>query len=126
MPSEKAFAYKMKAEALAHKGYRTDLTSVQVAPRLATEQIAEDAGTSKDTIKRYIRLTNLIPEILKYFTRRSAEVIDNTPLCYIPKQITVSEEINGTIYDVTGVFKGEVNKSLFQQLKELILSEQLL
>jgi len=66
LPSEKAFAYKMKAEALAHKGYRTDLTSVQVAPRLATEQIAEDAGTSKDTIKRYIRLTNLIPEILQY------------------------------------------------------------
>ena len=54
----------MKAEALAHKGYRTDLTSVQVAPKLATEQIAEDAGTSKDTIERYIRLTNLIPEIL--------------------------------------------------------------
>jgi len=66
LPSEKAFAYKMKAEALAHKGCRTDLTSVQVAPRLATEQIAEDAGTSKDTIKRYIRLTNLIPEILQY------------------------------------------------------------
>ena len=66
LPSEKAFAYKMKAEALAHKGYRTDLTSVQVAPKLATEQIAEDAGTSKDTIKRYIRLTNLIPEILQY------------------------------------------------------------
>lgn len=47
LPSEKAFAYKMKAEALAHKGYRIDLTSVQVAPKLATEQIAEDAGTSK-------------------------------------------------------------------------------
>ena len=66
LPSEKAFAYKMKAEALAHQGFRADLTSVQVAPKLATEQIAEDAGTSKDTIKRYIRLTNLIPEILQY------------------------------------------------------------
>ena len=64
LPSEKAFAYKMKADALAHQGFRADLTSVQVAPKLATEQIAEDAGTSKDTIKRYIRLTNLIPEIL--------------------------------------------------------------
>ena len=66
LPSEKAFAYKLKAEALAHQGFRTDLTSVQVAPKLATEQIASDAGTSKDTIKRYIRLTNLIPEILQY------------------------------------------------------------
>lgn len=53
LPSEKAFAYKMKAEALAHQGFRADLTSVQLAPKLATEQIAEDAGTSKDTIKRY-------------------------------------------------------------------------
>ena len=66
LPSEKAFAYKLKAEALAHQGFRSDLTSVQVAPKLATKQIASDAGTSKDTIKRYIRLTNLIPEILQY------------------------------------------------------------
>ncbi len=66
LPSEKAFAYTMKAEALAHQGFRADLTSVQVAPKLATEQIAEDAGTSKDTIKRYIRLANLIPKILQY------------------------------------------------------------
>jgi len=65
LPSEKAFAYKMKAEALAHQGQRSDLTSVQVAPKLATEQIADDVGTSKDTVKRYIRLTNLIPEILQ-------------------------------------------------------------
>ena len=64
LPSEKAFAYKLKAEALNHKGWRTDLTSEQLAPKLATEQIAEDAGTSKDTVKRYIRLTNLIQPIL--------------------------------------------------------------
>ena len=64
MPSERAFAYKLKAEALKHQGQRTDITSVQVAPKWATEQIAENAGTSKDTIKRFIRLTELIPEIL--------------------------------------------------------------
>lgn len=64
LPSEKAFAYKLKAEALNHKGWRTDLTSEQLAPKLATEQIAKDAGTSKDTVKRYIRLTNLIQPIL--------------------------------------------------------------
>ena len=64
LPSEKAFAYKLKAEALKHQGQRTDLTSVQVAPKLATEQIATEAKTSKDTVKRYIRLTNLIPGIL--------------------------------------------------------------
>ena len=64
LPSEKAFAYKLKAEALNHKGWRTDLTSEQLAPKLATEQIEEAAGTSKDTVKLYIRLTNLIQPIL--------------------------------------------------------------
>ena len=63
--SEKAFAYKLKAEALKHQGQRTDLTSEQLAPKLSTELIAEQEGTSKDTVKRYIRLTKLIPDILK-------------------------------------------------------------
>ncbi len=72
------------------------------------------------------RIDENIPiDLLEYITPRSTMAIDNTPVCYIPKQITVSEEISGTIYDVTGVFTGEVDKSLFQQLKELILSEQL-
>ena len=86
LPSEKAFAYKMKAEALAHKGYRTDLTSVQLAPRLATEQIAEDAGTSKDTIKRYIRLTNLIPEILQYVDEGRISFTPAVELSYLNEQ----------------------------------------
>jgi len=64
LPSEKAFAYKLKYDALKHQGKRTDLSSVQIAPKLSTEIIAEQAGTSKDTIKRYIRLTELIPELL--------------------------------------------------------------
>ena len=64
LPSEKAFAYKMKAEALAHQGFRADLTSVQVAPKLSTEKIGEEVGMSKDNVKRYIRLTNLVPELL--------------------------------------------------------------
>ena len=73
------------------------------------------------------RIDENVPiDLLEYVTPRTAMVIDNTPVCYIPKQITVSEEIGGTIYDVTGVFTGEVDKSLFQQLKELILSEQLM
>ncbi len=86
LPSEKAFAYKMKAEALTHKGYRTDLTSVQVAARLATEQIAEDAGTSKDTIKRYIRLTNLIPEILQYVDDGRISFTPAVELSYLNEQ----------------------------------------
>ena len=86
LPSEKAFAYKMKAEALEHKGFRTDLTSVQIAPRLATEQIAEDVGTSKDTIKRYIRLTNLIPEILQYVDEGRISFTPAVELSYLNEQ----------------------------------------
>ena len=64
LPSERAFSYKMKLEAMKHQGQRKDLTSEQFAPKLSTEIIGEAVGMSKDTVKRYIRLTNLIPEIL--------------------------------------------------------------
>ena len=64
LPSERAFAHKMKLEALKNQGARSDLTSVQVAPKLSTEKIGEEVGMSKDNVKRYIRLTNLIPELL--------------------------------------------------------------
>lgn len=64
-PSEKAFAYKLKADALKHQGQRTDITSEQIAPKLSSEIIGEQEGISKDTVKRYIRLTYLIPEFLE-------------------------------------------------------------
>lgn len=64
LPSERAWAFKMKQDAIKHQGKRTDLTSEQVAPKLSTEIIGEAAGMSKDTVKRYIRLTNLLPEVL--------------------------------------------------------------
>ena len=64
LPSEKAFAYKLKAEALYHKGWRSDLTSDQVGPKLTAEEISDNDSATQ--VKRYIRLTNLIPEILQY------------------------------------------------------------
>ena len=67
LPSEKAFAYKMKVEAMSRQGKRTDLTSSQVGKRLNTyEVIAEESGESRNQIHRYIRLTNLLPELLKF------------------------------------------------------------
>ena len=63
LPSEKAFSYKMRLEAMKRQGMRTDLTSAQVAPKLSTEVIGESAGMSKDSVKRYIRLTYLIEPI---------------------------------------------------------------
>ena len=67
LPSEKAFAYKMKAEAMKHQGWRSDLTSPQVvAKSRTTEMVGADTGDSHEQVRRYIRLTNLIPEILQY------------------------------------------------------------
>lgn len=64
LPSERAKAYKMKLEAIKHQGERSDLTSVQVGPKLdAASRIAADADESRSQVKRYIRLTNLIPEL---------------------------------------------------------------
>lgn len=85
LPSEKAFAYKLKAEALYHQGKRNDLTSVQFAPKLATEQIAEDVGTSKDTIKRYIRLTYLVPELLDLMDEGKIAFSVGVELSFLPK-----------------------------------------
>ena len=65
LPSERAFSYKMKLEAMKHQGERGDLTSAQVGPKSwAAQIVAEEAGDSKSQVKRFIRLTNLIPEIL--------------------------------------------------------------
>ena len=65
LPSERAFAYKMKMEAIKHQGSRSDLTSGQVVQKSSLEQIAEGTGESYKQVQRYIRLTELIPELLK-------------------------------------------------------------
>lgn len=76
LPSEKAFAYKMKLEALKRQGKRTDLTSGQVGQKLkfSVEVIADEAGESTKQIQRYIRLTNLQPELL--------EMVDNKQMAF--------------------------------------------
>ena len=73
LPSERAYAFKMKLDAIKHQG---KTTSVQVAPKLSTEVIGEAAGMSKDTVKRYIRLTELIPELL--------DMVDNGQIKFNP------------------------------------------
>ncbi|MEG1756685.1 MAG: ParB/RepB/Spo0J family partition protein [Clostridia bacterium] len=64
LPSERAFAYRMKLEAIKHQGLRSDLTSTQVAQKLSVEKVGGDAGVSKDQVRRFIRLTALTPELL--------------------------------------------------------------
>lgn len=65
LPSERAFAFKMKLDAMKHQGERGERTSVQIGPKLSTDIIGEEAGISKNNVKRYIRLTNLDPELLQ-------------------------------------------------------------
>ena len=65
LPSERAFAYKMKLEAIKNQGARSDLTSSQIGTKLrADEKVAQDSGESRNQIQRFIRLTNLVPELL--------------------------------------------------------------
>ena len=84
LPSEKAFAYKMKAEALAHQGFRADLTSDQLGPKLTVEMISESDSASQ--VKRYIRLTNLIPEILQYVDEGRISFTPAVELSYLNEQ----------------------------------------
>lgn len=101
LPSEKAFAYKMKLDAMKHQGKRNDLTSVQVAPKLSTEIIAEQDGTSKDTVKRYIRLTHLIPELLEWMDEGKIAFSVGVELSFLSEeaQYGVLEECE--LYDCT-------------------------
>ena len=81
LPSERAFAYKMKLDAIKNQGARSDLTSTQVAQKLSVEKVGDDAGVSKDTIRRFIRLTNLIPELL--------DMVDEKKISFNPRCGTV-------------------------------------
>ena len=86
LPSEKAFAYKLKADALKHQGQRTDITSEQIAPKLSTEVIGEQEGISKDTVKRYIRLTYLIPEFLEKMDEGEIALSVGVELSFLDEQ----------------------------------------
>ena len=85
LPSERAFAYKMKAEALNHQGQRTDLTSGQVVPKFkrTTEEIGAETGDSYKTIQRFIRLTNLIPELLDMLDQKMISFNPAVELSYL-------------------------------------------
>ena len=84
LPSERAFAYKMKLEAIKNQGARSDLTSAQVGPKLtAAEKIALDSDDSKSQVKRFIRLTNLIPELLDLVDQKKISFNPAVELSYL-------------------------------------------
>ena len=98
LPSERAFAYKMKLEALKNQGARSDLTSTQVAQKLSVEKVGDDAGVSKDTIRRFIRLTNLIPELLDMVDEKKISFNPAVELSYLDEsqQREFLEAMDGT------------------------------
>ena len=119
LPSEKAFAYKLKSEALKHQGKRSDLTSVQVAPKLATEQIGETENISKDTVKRYIRLTYLIPELL--------DLVDEERIAFTPAvEISYLNEVEqADLVEEIRVCDATPNLSQAQRLRAISREEGL-
>ena len=87
LPSEKAFAYKLKMDALSRQGQRTDLTSTQVGRKLETaEIIGEQSGESKNQVRRYIRLTELIPQILSMVDAGKIALTPAVELSYLTGQ----------------------------------------
>ena len=91
LPSEKAFAYKMKMDALKRQGQRTDLTSGQLGPKLRTDEVvAQEANDSARQVKRYIRLTNLIPDILEKVDEGKIALTPAVELSYL----TETEQAN--------------------------------
>ena len=84
LPSEKAFAYRMKMEAMSHQGQRSDLTSSQVATKLdSASSIGKSQGESRDQVFRYIRLTYLIPEILQMVDEKKIALTPAVELSYL-------------------------------------------
>ena len=97
LPSEKAFAYKMRLEAMNRQGKRSDLTSVPLAQKSKTsrEILAEQVGESQDQVRRYIRLTNLIPELLEMVDEGKIKMRPAVELSYLSEaeQYDVLQEI---------------------------------
>lgn len=105
LPSEKAFAYKMRLEAMKRQGQRTDLTSSPVATKLgqgrSDTELAEQVGESKDTIRRYICLTNLVPELLQLVDEGRIKMRPAVELSYLDEDCQRDVALQIDINDCT-------------------------
>lgn len=135
LPSEKAFAYKMKLEAMKRQGQRTDLTSVPVAQKLkgmtSRQLLAEQSDESQDQIRRYIRLTELIPKILEMVDEGRIAMRPAVEISYLTKdeQNTLLdameyEDSTPSYVQAIKMRKLSERKSLNEELILSILSEQ--
>ena len=117
LPSEKAFAYKMKLEAMNRQGRRTDLTSTTVVPKFrSNEVIGKESGESRETVRRYIRLTNLVPPLL--------QMVDDGRIAFSPavelSYLTRDEQTE--LWDLIG--REDATPSLSQALRMKQLSRE--
>ena len=111
LPSEKAFAYKMKMDALSHQGKRTDLTSDQVGLKLSTEQVSNDDSATQ--VKRFIRLTNLIKPLL--------DMVDEGKIAFTPavELSFLNDTEQADLVEVIEVCEATPNLSQAQRLKKI-------
>ena len=126
LPSEKAFSYKMKLDALKHQGK----TSAQVAQKLSVEIVGEAAGESKDQVRRYIRLTNLIPEILQMVDDGKIALTPAVELSYLqpPEQETLfsimdCDEVTPSLSQAQRLRRMSENQTLTDTVAMQLMSE---
>lgn len=120
LPSEKAFAYKMKSEAMKHQGARTDLALGQNVPRYkrTTEVIAEGTGESYKQVQRYIRLTELIPELLTMVDSKRLQFTAAVEISYLDKKVQgwICEYIHES---------GNVNQKQISLLRQAVMDGEI-
>ena len=117
LPSEKAFAYKMKLEAMNRQGRRTDLTSTTVVPKFrSNEVIGKESGESRETVRRYIRLTNLVPPLL--------QMVDDGRIAFSPavELSYLTRDEQAELWDLIG--REDATPSLSQSLRMKQLSRE--
>ena len=131
LPSERAFAYKMKLEAIKRQGARSDLTSLQVAQKLAVQKVGDDVGISKDQVRRYIRLTELIPPLLNLVDERKIAFNPAVELSYLkPEEQTIlldamdSEQATPSLSQAQRLKQFSQQGRLSEDVMRAILSEE--
>jgi ParB family chromosome partitioning protein len=133
--SEKAKAYKMKLDALKRQGTRTDLTSAQVGQKFpgkySVEIVAEQAGESRNQIKRYIRLTELIPPLLEMVDDKKIAFNPAVEVSYLPKElqtelldVMVQEECTPSLSQAQRLKQAAQNEKLDHNGMELVMQEE--
>lgn len=120
LPSEKAKAYKMKLEALKRQGARRDLTSPQLAAKFrADDEVARDAGISGDTVRRFIRLNNLVPEIMSMVDNGQIAMTPAVELSYIP------QEEQKMVLNAMSYYEAAPSLSQAQRLRKMSAAKEL-